>query len=228
MTALPQRPELVIFDCDGVLVDSEPVANAILARAITRLGYPVSVADTRAAFVGLSMAQIIPQVQHWIGRPVPEDWRANLQAETYQAFRQDLSAVPGVRAVVAQIQAAKIALCVASSGSPDKMELTLGLTRLRDFFGANLFSSTMVTRGKPHPDLFLHAAAQMGIAPNRAVVIEDSVPGVMGAKAAGMHVFAYTGDPESDLTGLVAAGGHIFTDMAQLPGLLGLQGQMGG
>lgn len=215
-------PELVIFDCDGVLVDSEPVANSILAGAITRLGFPMSVADTRAAFVGLSMGQILVNIPELTGRPVPEDWRENVQAETYAAFRESLRAVPGAGEVVARIQAAKIPLCVASSGSLDKMELTLGLTGLRRYFGDRLFSSTMVARGKPHPDLFLHAAAQMGVAPNRAVVIEDSVPGVAGARAAGMRVFAYAGDPESDAARLRAEGGQVFTAMADLPQLLGI------
>ncbi len=215
-------PELVIFDCDGVLVDSEPVANSILAGAITRLGFPMSVADTRAAFVGLSMGQILVNIPELTGRPVPEDWRENVQAETYAAFRESLRAVPGAGDVVARIQAAKIPLCVASSGSLDKMELTLGLTGLRRYFGDRLFSSTMVARGKPHPDLFLHAAAQMGVAPNRAVVIEDSVPGVAGARAAGMRVFAYAGDPESDAARLRAEGGQVFTAMADLPQLLGI------
>lgn len=215
-------PELVIFDCDGVLVDSEPVANSILAGAITRLGFPMSVADTRAAFVGLSMGQILVNIPELTGRPVPEDWRENVQAETYAAFRESLRAVPGAGEVVARIQAAKIPLCVASSGSLDKMQLTLGLTGLRRYFGDRLFSSTMVARGKPHPDLFLHAAAQMGVAPNRAVVIEDSVPGVAGARAAGMRVFAYAGDPESDAARLRAEGGQVFTAMADLPQLLGI------
>lgn len=215
-------PELVIFDCDGVLVDSEPVANSILAGAITRLGFPMSVADTRAAFVGLSMGQILANIPELTGRPVPEDWRAEVQAETYAAFRESLRAVPGAGEVVARIQAAKIPLCVASSGSLDKMQLTLGLTGLRRYFGDRLFSSTMVARGKPHPDLFLHAAAQMGVAPNRAVVIEDSVPGVAGARAAGMRVFAYAGDPESDAARLRAEGGQVFTAMADLPQLLGI------
>ncbi|MGK2871592.1 MAG: HAD-IA family hydrolase, partial [Alphaproteobacteria bacterium] len=95
-------------------------------------------------------------------------------------------------------------------------------TGLRRYFGDRLFSSTMVARGKPHPDLFLHAAAQMGVAPNRAVVIEDSVPGVAGARAAGMRVFAYAGDPESDAARLRAEGGQVFTAMADLPQLLGI------
>ncbi len=216
-------PGLVIFDCDGVLVDSEPIANHALAAAVTRLGLPMNVTDTRAAFVGLSMRQIMKNISGLTGQPVPDTWRQTLQDETYAAFRRSLRAVPGVQEVLAHIQAANIALCVASSGSLDKMELTLGLTGLRAYFGDNLFSSTMVARGKPHPDLFLHAAAQMGVSVDRAVVIEDSVPGVMGARAAGMQVFAYAGDPESNAIKLRAEGGEIFTDMADLPRLLALK-----
>jgi len=223
MTGRFGPPELVIFDCDGVLVDSEPIANSTLAAAITSLGLPMSVAQTRAAFVGLSMRQIMENVSELAGRQIPDAWRQTLQEETYAAFRRSLRAVPGVQEVLAHIQAANIALCVASSGSPDKMELTLGLTGLRAYFGDNLFSSTMVARGKPHPDLFLHAAAQMGVSVDRAVVIEDSVPGVMGARAAGMQVFAYAGDPESNAAKLRAEGGEIFTGMADLPRLLALK-----
>ncbi|MEQ1889890.1 MAG: HAD family hydrolase [Alphaproteobacteria bacterium] len=216
-------PRLVIFDCDGVLVDSEPVANHILAAAITRLGHPMSVTQTRSAFVGLSMSQIMKDISVLTGQALLDDWRQQLQEETYAAFRQCLHAIPGVDQAVARIKAEKIALCVASSGSCDKMELTLGLTGLRSYFGENLFSSTMVARGKPHPDLFLYAAAQMGVLPSQSVVIEDSAPGVAGARAAGMRVFAYTGDPESNAAELTAKGGEIFTDMARLPGLLGLE-----
>lgn len=216
-------PGLVIFDCDGVLVDSEPIANKIMAAAVTRLGLPMNVTDTRAAFVGLSMRQIMKNISGLTGQPVPDTWRQTLQDETYAAFRRSLRAVPGVQEVLAHIQAANIALCVASSGSPDKMELTLGLTGLRAYFGDNLFSSTMVARGKPHPDLFLYAAERMGVSANRAVVIEDSAPGVMGARAAGMQVFAYAGDPESNATKLRAEGAEIFTGMADLPRLLALK-----
>ncbi len=216
-------PGLVIFDCDGVLVDSEPIANLAMAAAITRLGLPMNVTDARAAFVGLSMRQIMENISDLTGQPVTDEWRQTLQDETYSAFRQSLQAVPGVREVLMHIQAAKIDICVASSGSLDKMELTLGLTGLRSVFGDRLFSSTMVARGKPHPDLFLHAAAQTGVSPDHAVVIEDSVPGVIGARTAGMRVFAYAGDPESDAEKLRQEGGHLFTDMADLPGLLGLK-----
>ncbi len=215
-------PGLVIFDCDGVLVDSEPAANQIMAAAITKLGYPISVEETRAALVGHSMAQVLLKVEQWTGRPPPGDWREKLQAETYAAFRQSLRPVPGAQEAVSRIQAAHIPICVASSGSPDKMELTLSLTGLRRYFGGRLYSSAMVARGKPHPDLFLYAASQMGVAPDRAVVIEDSVPGVTGAVAAGMKALAYTGDPESNAGALAAAGGRLFSAMADLPGLLGL------
>ena len=223
MRASAALPELVIFDCDGVLVDSEPIANRLLADAITRLGYAISVAETRSSMVGLSMPRIIEMITKLTGRPVPVDWRENLQAETYAAFRQSLCAVPGVEAAIIRIRAAGVKLCVASSGSPDKMQLTLGLTGLRPYFGDDLFSSTMVARGKPHPDLFLHAAAGMGVSPDRAVVIEDSVPGVIGARAAGMRVLAYARDPESDVARLRNEGGELFTGMASLPLLLGIQ-----
>ncbi len=223
MTGARTPPELVIFDCDGVLVDSEPIANRVLAAAITLLGHPISVAETRAAFVGLSMARILQNLTQLTRRPLPDDWREQVQAETYAAFRQSLRPVPGALEAVARIQAANIPFCVASSGSLDKMELTLGLTGLRSYFGDRLFSSTMVARGKPHPDLFLYAAAQMGVGSDRAIVIEDSVPGVTGARAAGMGVFAYAGDPESDVAKLRAEGGEIFTAMADLPSLLGLK-----
>jgi HAD superfamily hydrolase (TIGR01509 family) len=214
----------MIFDCDGVLVDSEPIANRILAAAINRLGYPISVTETRAAMVGHSMAQVMEKITQLTGRPLPEDWREKLQAETYAAFRGALRAVTGVEKALIQFRDAGIKLCVASSGSPDKMQLTLGLTGLRPYFGEYLFSSTMVARGKPHPDLFLHAAAQMGVLPSHAIVIEDSVPGVMGAVAAGMRVLAYAGDAESDAARLQAAGAEIFRDMGQLPKLAGIFG----
>lgn len=222
MTVRQALPGLVIFDCDGVLVDSEPVANRILAAAINRLGYAISLSETRAAFVGHSMVQVMQKIEHTTGKSLPEDWRENLQRETYVAFRKSLRAVPGVEAALMAIRNAGIKLCVASSGSPDKMELTLGLTGLRPYFGDFLYSSTMVARGKPHPDLFLYAAMQMGTPPEQAVVIEDSVPGAAGARAAGMRVLGYAGDADSDSAGLVAAGAKIFRDMAGLPALLGV------
>ncbi|MSP42287.1 MAG: HAD family hydrolase [Alphaproteobacteria bacterium] len=222
MGVLPAPPQLVIFDCDGVLVDSEPIANRILAAAINRLGYSISVAQTRTAMVGHSMVQVMEKISQMTGKPLQDDWRVDLQRETYAAFRRSLRAVPGVEQAITRIRDAGIKICVASSGSPGKMELTLGLTGLRSYFGGSLYSSTMVARGKPHPDLFLLAASRMGVLPGRAVVIEDSAPGAAGACAAGMRVLAYAGDEESETDRLRAEGAEIFADMAQLPGLLGI------
>ncbi|WP_439813887.1 HAD family hydrolase [Zavarzinia sp. CC-PAN008] len=220
---LTRRFDLVIFDCDGVLVDSEPIANAQLAAALAPLGLTMTVAEVMRDFVGLSMASVIMGVEQRIGRPVPPDWLPTLQARTYQAFRDGLKPVAGVAEAIRSIQAAGLATCVASSGSPDKMDLTLALTGLRPLFAERIFSATQVARGKPHPDLFLHAAARMDVAPDRACVVEDSLPGVQGAVAAGMAAFGYVPDgghfgPER----LSRAGARTFPAMACLPGLLGI------
>ena len=216
-------PGVVIFDCDGVLVDSEPIANRILASAISGLGHPISVGETRKAFVGTSMSHVMQTVEAWTGQPLPGDWLERLQNDTFTAFRESLRPVPGVDQIVMQLDALGTPICVASSGTLEKIELTLGLTGLRHYFGESVFSSSMVAKGKPHPDLFLHAAEQMSAEPDECTVIEDSLPGVIGARAAGMQVFAYAGDPETDAQGLAAAGGTVFQSMKELAALLGLR-----
>ncbi|HEU5095915.1 MAG TPA: HAD-IA family hydrolase, partial [Reyranella sp.] len=144
-----------------------------------------------------------------------------MQAVTYQSFRDaPLQPVPGVKDAIVALQAAGCATCVASSGSVDKMRFTLGLTGLWDLFGGRVFSSSQVPRGKPFPDLFLHAAASMKAKPTESVVIEDSLPGIEAARAAGMKVLAYAGAPHADRDALLAASGEVFTDMAKLPGLV--------
>ena len=214
------RPELVIFDCDGVLVDSEPLANAILARALSAEGLVMDVAESRRRYVGLSLATVIARAEAELGRPLSPGWLEALQQETFAAFRAELRPVPGVADAIDAIQAAGLPVCVASSGSLAKMGVTLGLTGLEARFGGRLYSSSMVARGKPFPDLFLHAAASMGVAPGRAVVVEDSLPGVEAACAAGMRALAFARD--GDPAALAARGGEAFLDMALLPGLLGL------
>lgn len=218
-------PSLVIFDCDGVLVDSEGIANRTLAAAVTDLGLAMDEAGSRREFVGLSMTSVMARIEAMTGRALPPDWLPALQARTYDGFRAGIEAMPGVGAAVDAIQAAGIATCVASSGTPDKMALTLGLTGLAPRFAGRLFSAVEVRHGKPAPDLFLHAAARMGFAPTDAVVIEDSVPGVTGAVAAGMRAFGFARDTDARL--LAEAGAEIFSDMADLPGLLGLSGPFG-
>lgn len=209
------RPQLVIFDCDGVLVDSEPPANRVLAHAIVELGWHMTVDEVTERFKGLSLADCVRIVEEHLGAPVPSDFLARLNERTYAAFEKELRAVPGVERVVAGLHLPR---CVASSGSQEKMRLTLGLTGLLRYFDDHLFSATEVTRGKPAPDLFLHAARTMGAEPSACVVVEDSLPGVQGAVAAGMRVFGFAREEEPGR--LEQAGAAPFRDMEELLPLL--------
>lgn len=212
-------PELVIFDCDGVLVDSEPIANTEFARMLEELGLSFSLEQMFETFMGRSMTACMQQVQALLGRTPPPDFEARLRARTEQALRRELTAVPGVREAIAAIC---VPYCVASSGDHAKMRLTLGMTGLLPLFEGRVFSATEVARGKPAPDLFLHAARRMGVAPLRTVVVEDSAVGVQAGIAAGMRVLGYAapGDPRR----LALVGATVFTDMAELPALLGCGG----
>jgi len=212
---------LVIFDCDGVLVDSEPLANASFARALAREGIDWSVEETMRRLMGRSMKSCLEIIEGVLERKLPATFLEDMQAETYQAFRAaPLRAVPGVGAAVLALQAAGVGTCVASSGAPEKMRFTLGLTGLWPLFEGRIFSASEVPRGKPFPDLFLHAASQMGAAAVDSVVIEDSVPGIQAARAAGMRALAYAGAPHAHRTELAAAGAEIFDDMSLLPALV--------
>ncbi len=214
------RPELIVFDCDGVLVDSEPIANRVMAAAIAALGWPLSTADCTARFKGHHFDTVIAAVEDRLGRPVPEAWRRDLRAATAAAFERELRAVAGVVAALDAVAASGLATCVASQGPLEKMAVSLGVTGLWARFEGRIFSAYQVARGKPHPDLFLFAAAAMGVAPRDCVVIEDSPLGITAAKAAGMDVLGFA--PEDDGADLAAAGARLFRDMAELPGLLGL------
>ncbi|MCH8998290.1 MAG: HAD family hydrolase [Proteobacteria bacterium] len=214
------RPELIVFDCDGVLVDSEPIANRVMAEAITGLGWPLSTADCIARFKGHHFDTVIAAVEDRLGRPVPEAWRRDLRAATGAAFERELRPIPGVIAALDAVEEAGLATCVASQGPLEKMAISLGVTGLRARFEGRIFSAYQVARGKPHPDLFLFAAEAMGVAPGTCVVIEDSPLGVTGAKAAGMAVLGFA--PQGDGVELTAAGATLFRDMAALPVLLGL------
>jgi HAD superfamily hydrolase (TIGR01509 family) len=215
------RPGLVIFDCDGVLVDSERLGNQRLAQVLTEAGFPISYEDCRRTFVGKPMAAVQAHVEA-TGVPLGADFVQRWNDGLPEVFRSGLDAIPHVREAVEAIRAAGIPYCVASSGQLGKMRLTLGLTGLLPLFQDVLFSVSMVTRGKPFPDLFLHAAQAMGHAPGTCVVVEDSVAGITAARAAGMHALAYAGDPEAEREGLAAAGGELFDDMRALPRLIGL------
>lgn len=207
---------LVIFDCDGVLVDSERLAVRIEGAALAELGLKLSEAELVERFVGTTDGYFRRAVEAELGRPLPEDWDAVMGERYREAYRSELAAVDGVLEALAAI---KQPTCVASNGSHAKMRFTLGITGLHDRFAGRIFSAYDVARGKPAPDLFLHAAEQMGFQPQRCVVVEDSTNGVAAARAAGMHVFAYAGGltPGERLAG---ADTTVFEDMRALPSLL--------
>ena len=212
---------LVIFDCDGVLVDSEPLSNTCFARALQREGLDWSVEETMGRLMGRSMKSCVEIVEGVLGRKLPEDFVERLQVETLQIFRDaPLRPVAGVAAAIDAIEAQGVATCVASSGGFDKMEVSLGVTGLGPRFEGRIFSASQVRRGKPFPDLFLKAAIEMNEQPFDCVVIEDSVPGVQAARSAGMRVLGYVGAPYADRDAMAEAGAFLFGDMKQLPALV--------
>lgn len=227
---------LVIFDCDGVLVDSEPLANRVLAQHLTALGLETSTEQSMEAYMGFSMPSNMDRIRARLGKPLPDNFLHNLQQETFALFRSELKPVCGIEKTLASLLASEVDFCVASSGDFSKMALTLGLTGLDGFFGRrdgrnNIFSASEVARGKPHPDLFLHAAKSMQADQQPVVVIEDSLPGIEAALSAGMLALAYLPAhyPRAvhrRFTALLESSGvRGFSDMRELPTLLnGLTG----
>jgi HAD superfamily hydrolase (TIGR01509 family) len=213
--------ELVIFDCDGVLVDSETISNEVLARALAAAGLATTTPQARTEYQGLLLADVVDRAEKQLGRALPEDWLERYERDRDLALRSGLQPVAGAAQAVQRITAAGVKVCVASQGKLEKTRLSLGLTCLRDLFPAGaLFSAYSVPRGKPHPDLFLHAAARMGAMPSRCVVVEDSPSGVTAAVTAGMRAFGYTAD--SDERALRDAGAETLRSLRELPPLLGL------
>jgi HAD superfamily hydrolase (TIGR01509 family) len=212
--------QLVIFDCDGVLVDSEIISNDVLARALTEQGLPTTLAQSRRDYQGLLLAEVDSRAQAKLGRPLAKDWIERYERDRTIAFRRELRAVPGVAEASRRIKEAGPAVCVASQGKLEKTRLSLQLTKLDSLFPDRaLFSAYSVPRGKPHPDLFLHAAQAMAAEPARCTVVEDTPSGVTAAIAAGMRVLGYVAD--SDAAALRAAGAEMFEAMEELPGMLG-------
>jgi HAD superfamily hydrolase (TIGR01509 family) len=206
--------ELVILDCDGVLVDSDRISLRIQAERISALGLNMSYEDCVRDFLGLGMPATLRILAERLGRPVPEGWDAELDAAVREGFHHELAPVPGI---IDALQEIELPTCVASSGSHEKMRLTLGLTGLWDQFAGRIFSADEVQRGKPNPDLFLHAASCMSTPPERCIVVEDSPFGAAGAKAAGMTVFGFAGATPATSLG---AADVVFNSMAELPGLV--------
>jgi len=216
-----RRFDLVIFDCDGVLVDSERLIVKVEAQICRDRGWALTEDDIIREFVGLSDSAMRDRLSELVGEELADDWDAEYIDRYRNALAQDLEAVTGVAAAVDAIQRAGLATCVASSGSHQKMALTLGKTGLFDRFDGRIFSATdpEVARGKPAPDLFLHAAARMGIDPGRCAVVEDSPFGIVAALDAGMVPFGFTGSV-IPAHRLALDGVTTFDAMSQLPALL--------
>jgi len=210
------RFDLVIFDCDGVLVDSEVIANRVFQELLRELGVEVSLEHMFEHFVGHSMTHCLELVRDLLGRDPPPDFEPRLRERTHQAFEAELLPTEGIVATLNQLA---LPYCVASSGPHAKMRVSLGVTGLFERFEGRIFSAADVARGKPAPDVFLFAAERMGVRPERALVIEDSPAGVTAAIAAGMTVFGYTArTPEARLR---AAGAHrLFDDMQKLGAMI--------
>lgn len=220
--SLSAPPSLVIFDCDGVLVDTETISNRLLTRVLAEDGFDVGYKEVRRLFVGKTLEAVMAHAEGAIGHPLRANWADFIRDETLKAFSQGVEAIPDVREVLEKLVALNVPYCVASSGKFEKMRFTLGSSGLLPLVENVLFSAEQVAHGKPSPDLFLFAAKSMGFAPGACVVIEDSVPGVQAAVAAGMPVLGYAGDPHTDAAGLKAEGAHVFHNMSALIGLLAL------
>jgi len=210
----------VIFDCDGVLVDSEPIAARLTAEAVSELGWQMSAEVAKAEFLGDTFANIIRRVEDHLGHPVPKDWPARSQANLLAALERELQPVRGVRTALDALVDAGVTLAVGSQGSHEKMQLTLRVTGLLPYFEGRIFSAAQVAHPKPAPDLFLLAANTLGFPPSRSVVIEDSTRGVKAALAAGMRVLGYTASVGT--AAIVAAGAEPIDDLSLVPTLLGL------
>ena len=206
--------ELIIFDCDGVLVDSERIANEVFARILNEeCGFSLSLDDMFQIFVGHSSSQCMSIIKKMLGKEPPSHLEQRYKEEINLALESSVTAVTGIEKAIVELS---IPFCVASSGSYEKMQTTLGKTNLLHYFEAKLFSTSDVEHGKPSPDIYLHAASNMGVLdPSKCLVIEDSPLGVRGGVSAGMVVFGYT--ELMDKNRLIKAGAdHTFNNMDNL------------
>jgi HAD superfamily hydrolase (TIGR01509 family) len=217
MTANPYS--LVVFDCDGVLVDSEVLCTEIEARLLTEMGFPHTQADVVARFMGRTDGDNFARIVELMGERGAEEFDARATEETREAFRTDLAPVAGVAEVLDALDAEGRPYCVASSGSHRRMRTTLGATGLWGRLEGRIYSADDVGRGKPWPDVFIHAAAAQGHPARACVVVEDSVSGVLAGVAAGMDVLGYSGGL-ADADALAGAGAKTFGAMAELPDLI--------
>ena len=185
----------IIFDFDGVIADSEVLANTVLAEIVTELGVPTTLEDAYRNYMGKRFLEVIAAIEQSVGRTLPPSFGQQCQARTLERFRQELAPIAGAREFIAKF--IDVPRCIASSSSPDRLAVCLEVLGMTALFDGRVFSASNVARGKPHPDIFLHAAAEMGVSPRDCIVIEDSASGVIAGRSAGATVI-----------GLLAAG-HI-------------------
>ena len=185
----------IIFDFDGVIADSEVLANAVLAELVTELGVPTTIEDSYRDYMGKRFDEVVAAIEKAVGRTIPESFGELWHVRTLARFRRDLAPIAGVREFIAKF--ADLPRCIASSSTPPRLAVSLEILEMTELFAGRVFSALNVARGKPHPDIFLHAAAEMGVSPSECIIIEDSASGVIAGREAG-----------STVIGLLAAG-HI-------------------
>ena len=213
------RFDLVIFDCDGVLIDSEPIANVVFSRQLGTVGIRMSPDEVMRTFVGKSRDTCIAMAGEMHGSPMPADFGERWDEAFHEALVREVKPVEGVPELLRTL---RIPYCVASNGEPMHMERGLTAAGLMPLVGGRLFSAAAVEHPKPAPDVYLHAAHTMGVSPGACAVVEDTPTGTRAGLAAGMRVFGYVGHPLNQRAELERLGAVTFTRMSQLPGLLGL------
>jgi HAD superfamily hydrolase (TIGR01509 family) len=211
---------LVIFDCDGVLIDSEPIANEVFAQQLATVGITMTPDEVMRTFVGRSRDTCIAMAGERRGAPLPEDFAHAWDEAFHDRLEREVRPVEGIPEL---LRALPVPYCVASNGEPRHMELGLRAAGLLPLFEGRMFSAKLVAHPKPAPDVYLHAAKAMGVAPARCAVVEDTPTGVRAGVAAGMRVFGYVGGPQSTSAELRALGAVPFARMRELPALLGLE-----
>ena len=212
----PTPVELVIFDCDGVLIDSERLSIRVEVEVLSELGWPLSEAEVVERFVGRPDRENRATIERHLGRELPAGWSEQVKRRHREVYAAELTPVPGVREALDRIS---LPSCVASSSTHDHLRYTLALTGLYERFAGRIFSAEDVARGKPAPDLFLYAAERMSADPAGCLVVEDSLAGVQAARAAGMRILAFAGGV-TDAELLAGPNTIVFADMQELPGLV--------
>jgi HAD superfamily hydrolase (TIGR01509 family) len=222
---LSARFDAVLFDCDGVLVDSEAITNGVLREMLAEAGWQLSAAECMRLFIGKTLREEAPLIERHTGRPVTEDWLASFRHRRDEQLRVRVLPIPGAVEAVARIHARYGGRIACASGADrKKVEMQLERCGLASFFAGRVFSGHEMPRSKPAPDVYLAAAAALGVDPRRCAVVEDTVPGTQAGVAAGATVFGYS-PPEAghDAPGALRAAGAatVFTAMQELPALLG-------